>query len=45
LDSVGREAGEEIDRRARGIVPQVVELLLDKSLANKEALLAGGSGE
>ncbi len=35
---------EEIDRRAREIVPQVVELLLDKSLATKEALLSGGSG-
>ncbi len=44
LDSVGREAGEEIDRRVREIVPQVVELLLDKSLATKEALLSGGSG-
>ncbi len=35
---------EEIDRRAREIVPQVVELLLDKSLSAKEALLSGGSG-
>jgi len=35
---------EEIDLRAREIVPQVVELLLDKSLATKEALLSGGSG-
>ena len=35
---------EEIDRRAREIVPQVVELLLDKSLATKEAPLSGGSG-
>ncbi|MEE9568187.1 MAG: hypothetical protein V3W37_02280 [Candidatus Binatia bacterium] len=35
---------EELDQRAREIVPQVVELLLDKSLATKEALLSGGSG-
>ncbi len=35
---------EGLDQRARGIVPQVVELLLDNSLATKEALLSGGSG-
>ncbi len=35
---------EGLDQRARGIVPQVVELLLDKSLATKEALLSAGSG-